>query len=70
LGRDETPFFGVPKKEKRENWREMCAILRGAERWALGFADAASAIDATEAGAGAAEVVNGVVALPTPGVET
>jgi len=35
----------------------------------LGFADAASAIDATEAGAGAAEVVKGVVALPTPGVE-
>jgi hypothetical protein len=36
----------------------------------LGFAGAASAIDATEAGAGAAEVVNGVVALPTLGVET
>jgi hypothetical protein len=36
----------------------------------LGFADAASAIDAAEAGAGAAEVVNGAVALPTPGAET
>jgi hypothetical protein len=35
----------------------------------LGFAGAASAIDATEAGAGAAEVVNGVVALPMLGVE-
>ena len=36
---------------------------------ALGFAGAASAIDATEAEVGAAEVVNGVVALPTLGVE-
>jgi len=36
---------------------------------ALGFAGAASAIDTAEAGAGAAGVVNGVVVLPTLGVE-
>ena len=35
----------------------------------MSFASAASAIYATEARAGAAEVVNGVVALPTLGVE-
>jgi hypothetical protein len=35
----------------------------------LGFAGAASAIDAAEAGAGAVEAVRNAVVLPTPGTE-
>jgi len=35
----------------------------------LGFAGAASAIDAADAGAGAVEAVRNAVVLPTPGTE-
>ncbi len=51
LGESETPFFGAPRRRRRENWRERCAILRSADRglrlvewWvrrALGFASVA-----------------------------
>jgi hypothetical protein len=32
LGKIETPFFGVPKKQKRGKKAEKNAILRSAER--------------------------------------
>ena len=47
------------REKKNREKAGKSAVLRSAERRALGFADAASAIDATEAGAGAAEVVKG-----------
>jgi hypothetical protein len=36
LGKIDAPFFGVPKKEKREKRRKKYAILRSAERRAWG----------------------------------
>ncbi len=36
MGRDETPFFGSPKKEKRGERRKKYVILRSAERRACG----------------------------------
>ncbi len=51
--------------EDEKNWKER----RSLQRRALGFAGAASAIDAAGAGAGAVETVRNAVVLPTPGTE-
>jgi len=59
LGKIEAPFFGASKKEIGREKAERYAILRSAERRALGFAGAASAIDAVE-------VVKGAASPPAP----
>ena len=56
-------------KTKTRKKAEKNAILRNAERRALGFAGAVSAIDAAEAGAGAVEAVRNAVVPSTPGTE-
>jgi hypothetical protein len=70
LGKNRRVVLRRLAKTKTRKKAEKRAVLRNAERRALGFAGAVSAIDATEVGAGAAEVVDGVVAPPTLGVET
>jgi len=77
LGKIDAPFFGAPKKEKRGErrgrtpffiapsaglWASPVVVL--SRRWSV-----PRSTRRREAGAGAAEVVKGVVALPTPGVE-
>ena len=59
MGKIEAPFFGASKKEIGREKAERYAILRNAERRALGFAGAASAIDAVE-------VVKGAASPPAP----
>ncbi len=65
----------APRENEKGKKAEKNAILRCADcGWgggcaASGFAGVASAIDAAEAGAGAAEVVKGAVVLSTPGTE-